>query len=178
MPSLSPALEALRPTPARPERHPPQAAALPLDAPLAELTDRPWHCWQTSSLALVSLAAMEGAADETGTWGWWVPATPEQGLERLQRAAALLGWPCFATLQPRGGSRWLVLGASSDTTAVIQRDEHAPVELPLALRLRPLPGGGSTLRWQDDRVLAGHGLPPALIERVAALPRLLEQAWH
>lgn len=166
-----------------------QPVAHPSTAPVSIRSDRqhwgpprrsaPWLCWQTSSLSLVSLAAMDGDPARDEHPARRLHTDLHSALARLQQAAAALNWPLFATLQPReAGSLWLVMGASADTTAVLQRDEHAAIELPLTLQLRRRGADDCEARWHAVSALAGHGLPQGLLDQVARLPRLLEHAWH
>lgn len=154
-------------------------ASLPLSRRPAPGSSMPWMCWQTNSLALVSLAAMD--ADPLGSQLLWrtSPADVDTTLRRLLGGLASNGWPVFTQLQVvRPSSRWLVLGASRDTTAVIQRDEHAAIELPLAIQIVATSGGRALLRWHDPLRLAGHGLPDALLDRVQDLSHRVGCTWH
>ncbi|WP_251972012.1 hypothetical protein [Sphaerotilus microaerophilus] len=139
----------------------------------------PWLCWQTSSLSLVSLAAMDGDPVGDEHPARRLPVDLARALAHLRDAAAALDWPVFATLQPRdAGHLWLVMGASADTTTVLQRDDHAAIELPLTLQLKRRRDGGCEARWHAAGTLTGRGLPDGLIAQVARLPRLLDHAWH
>jgi hypothetical protein len=180
---------ALPPAPVRlkpPTFTPPHAVRRPLidhrpstHSPHPHRQATPWLCWQTSSLSLVSLAAMDGDPVGDEHPARHLPVDLARALAHLQDAAAALDWPVFATLQPRdAGHLWLVMGASADTTTVLQRDDHAAIELPLTLQLKRHRDGGCEARWHAAGALAGHGLPDGLIAQVARLPRLLDHAWH
>lgn len=138
-------------------------------------TAGPWLCWQTGSLALVSLAGTDGDPLGIPTWRLPLAAAAEPVLERLAQQAPELGWSVFARLRPRRkGEVWLVLGPQPETTAVIQRDAHSPIALPLTVQLAATGPDRCEVRLHDAPTLAHLGLPDELLRRVAALPELVD----
>lgn len=176
------------PTAAHPTAHRGATRARPIGAELlpaaawehSETSHRhdagaPWLCWQTGSLALVSLAAMDG--DPLGPPAWRLAhgGPAETLLEGLAERAPALGWSVFARLRPRRkGEVWLVLGPQPETTAVIQRDAHSPIALPLTVQLAATGPDRCEVRLHDAPTLAHLGLPDELLRRVAALPDLVD----
>ena len=147
--------------------------------------DSPWLCWLTGSLALVSLAAMDGDPLGAPPRRRVVGSGTSAGLARLADAAPALGWSVFARLQPRparqpceAGVTWLVLGTHPETTTVIQRDAHAEIVLPLTVQLHPRSDGRCEARVHDARQFGQHGLPEELLTQVAALSDLIDRAWR
>lgn len=141
--------------------------------------DGPWLCWLTGSLALVSLAAMDG--DPLGTPEWRLPlnGTADTLLERLALQAPDMGWSVFARLRPRRkGEVWLVLGPQPETTAVIQRDAHSPIALPLTVQLVTTGAERCEVRLHDARSLGRLGLPDELLHDLAVLPELVDGLRH
>jgi hypothetical protein len=135
----------------------------------------PWLCWQTGSLALVSLAAMDGDPLGPPAWRHARAEAAESVLERLAQRAPERGWSVFARLRPRRkGEAWLVLGPQPETTAVIQRDAHSPIALPLTVQLVATGADHCEVRLHDAPTLAHLGLPDELLRRVAALPELID----
>jgi hypothetical protein len=145
------------------------------EAGLRHAAGGPWLCWQTGSLALVSLAAMDGDPLGPPAWRHALADAAEPVLERLAQRAPQRGWSVFARLRPRRkGEAWLVLGPQPETTVVIQRDAHSPIALPLTVQLVATGADRCELRLHDAPTLAHLGLPDELLRRVAALPELID----
>lgn len=156
------------------------AGSVRVQSPEAWHEPRPWLCWSTGNLALVSLALMDEDPLATDTLRWPAALGGMADLKRrVAAAAAEQGLAVFARLggQTRTGvpTQWLVLGGGADLTTVVQADAHAPIAVPLALRLRAL-GDGIEVRWHPAGALSERGLPAALVDQVALLPDLLHAA--
>ena len=158
----------------------PSAQFAPVSAaPQLAIAGHPWLCWLTGSLALVSLAAMDGDPLGPPAWRLALGHSADAALERLTERAPELGWSVFARLRPRrAGEVWLVLGPQPETTAVIQRDAHSPIALPLTVQLLATGRDRCEVRLHDARALGRLGLPDELLCDLATLPELIDDLRH
>jgi hypothetical protein len=105
------------------------------------------------------------------------PLPPSETADRVAARAEAHGLRVFARLPLReGDGEWLVLGTAPEETALLQPAPGAPVSLPLTLRITPRGDGASLVQFHDRAEWAGQALPDRLVEGVAALPALIDDA--
>ena len=137
----------------------------------------PWRSWLTGCMAVVMLAAGDARAEDFGQDRRQTRYSTSETMARVVASAQAHGLSVVARIpMPGQHAEWLVLGPSPDETAVIQHASDASIELPLTLQISEADGGGTEVRFHDDRMPGAHSLSADLRERMAALPGLLDDA--
>ncbi|MFZ5521108.1 MAG: hypothetical protein ACOZD0_07880 [Pseudomonadota bacterium] len=145
--------------------------------------------WMTGCTALVLLAAgqMPSAAEEDSSRRHAVTLTSgypvDETLERIVRQARNQGLAVVARLDAptspadAAGRRVLVLGDEAQRTPVLQGQPHNRLALPLQVVVGPAPNGGTQVAVEDAAYWSSQPVVPGeVVERVAALPTLIESA--
>jgi uncharacterized protein (DUF302 family) len=146
-----------------------------------------WRYWSTGGAAAVLAAASQAHVPGETPRALRVSRFPlEETAKRLQDQARKRGVPVFATLRPPeaeavGPHRdshalLLVLGTDDSHTPVVQVSRDAPLDLPLTVRLEERDGETAIVFSESDWMNEFADLPHDLIDRVAALPELVDAA--
>jgi uncharacterized protein (DUF302 family) len=152
------------------------------------LMKQAWRYWSTGGIAVVlaSASQAQGAGERSRSMRGSRYSLDETAT-RLERLARARGFEVFARVEPpqtrqasepqQAAALLLVLGTDAAHTPVLQSSPSAPLDLPLTMRIEQHRGGDTEVHFSDSNWLAEHaGLPAELIDRVAALPALVDAA--
>lgn len=148
-----------------------------------------WRYWLTGGAAAVLAAASQAQCPGKSPRTSRVSRFPlEETAKRLQDQARKRGLPVFATLRPPESDVFgqprdrqallLVLGTDDSHTPVLQVSRDAPLDLPLTVRLEEFDGETAIVFSESDWMNEFADLPHELIDRVAALPELVDAAMR
>lgn len=149
----------------------------PAPRPTPRRATPPWRFWITGGLAVVALTVSGLRPQHSGQQARTSRYPLSETADRVAARAQAHGLRVFARLPLReGDGEWLVLGTAPEETALLQPTPGAPVSLPLTLRITPRGDGASLVQFHDRAEWAGQALPDRLVEGVAALPALIDDA--
>lgn len=150
--------------------------------------------WMTGCMALVVLAANqwstrqednEARAQRRGLLSIDSPFPPDQTADKLIQEAHSRGISVIAQVDGpsgysdsgRGSSRVLVFGTRDGNTPVLQGDGTGELNLPMKLIVERDASGQTTVLFEDpDTLSASRAVPGDVLDKVAALPGLIDAA--
>lgn len=146
-----------------------------------------WRFWLTGGVAAVMAAASQArVAGDLAQVSRTSRYSAAETAKRLEAQARKRGLSVFARLTSPGHHHpaapgpapalLLVLGTDEAHTPVLQAESDAALDLPLTVRIEERDGGTSVVFSQSDWIAEYADLPNDVIERVAALPELIDAA--
>lgn len=146
-----------------------------------------WRFWLTGGVAAVMAAASQakvaGDPAQVSRTSRYSAAETAKRLEALARKRGLAVFARLTSPERRhpavpghAPALLLVLGTDEAHTPVLQAASNAALDLPLTVRIEEHDGGTSVVFSETDWISEYADLPNDVIERVAALPELVDAA--
>ena len=144
--------------------------------------------WMTGSLAIV-MASLAGHVASAGMERKGITRVSPYGLaetvRRIEKAAVDHGMPVLARVDrsSRAGRQWVIVLASSEGGTPVMTDAQGTVPaVPLSVLVHEGPHGEAWVRLPPMDVAMAEGSdsdwPDSVVDELAGLPLLIEQALH